>query len=104
MIIEDLFIVFFMGLGAWIWWIDRGIKQYAFQYVKQHCEQRQVQLLDENIRQSQIKIIRDSKGSLKLYRQFHFEFTSTGERRHQGHLEMMGGKVIGIELDAFQVH
>ena len=104
MIIEDLFILFILGIGGWIWWLDRGIKQAAFQYAKHHCENRDVQLLDDNVRQTHIRFIRDSKGSLKLYRQFRFEFTATGEKRHQGQLEMVSGKVVNIELDAFQVH
>lgn len=104
MIIEDLFILFFLGLGGWIWWLDRGIKQAAFNYAKQHCESHDVQLLDDNVRQTHIKIIRNNQGSLKIYRQFRFEFTTTGERRHQGHLEMVSGKVVSIELDAFQIH
>lgn len=104
MIIQDLFILFFLGLLGWIWWIDRGVKQAAFQMAKHHCENHGVQLLDDNVRQIYIKLIRDSKGTLRLYRQFQFEFTSTGERRHQGRLEMMGGKKTHIELDAFQLH
>ncbi len=102
--IQDLFILLILGVFAWMWWIDRGIKQMAFGYAKKHCEQADVQLLDDNISLSSMKIKRDKSGRLRLRRTFTFEFTSTGERRYLGYLELLGSKVISIELAAFHIN
>ncbi len=102
--IQDLFIVLLIALMAWGWWADRGIKQMAYRCAKKHCEQAQVQLLDDNISLSSMKIKRGESGRLCLQRTFTFEFTSTGERRYLGRLELQGSKVVKIELAAFHIN
>ncbi len=97
--IADLFFLLLMFVGAWIWWIDRGIKQFAFSQAKKYCERADVQLLDDNIRLSGMSLQRNAAGALKIKRAFKFEFTSTGERRYQGKMEMLGSMVIDIHLE-----
>ena len=103
MLIQDLIVVFALGLIAWAWWIDRGIKQVAYLKAKQHCEKINVQLLDDNVRLQHLALIRNSKGLPKLKRTFLFEFTGTGERRHQGTLTMVGAKLESVDAGVFMV-
>ena len=103
MLVQDLFIVLIIALLFWAWWIDRGIKQNAFALAKQHCEDINVQLLDDNVRLFKMVLKRNSRGSLSIERSFKFEFTSTGERRHQGQLVMLGKKLEGIDVGVFLV-
>jgi len=103
MLVQDLFIILIIALMFWAWWIDRGIKQNAFSLAKQHCEDINVQLLDDNVRLDSMSLKRNTRGSVSIQRVFKFEFTSTGERRHQGQLTMMGKKLEGIDAGVFLV-
>lgn len=103
MLVQDLFIVLIIALMFWAWWIDRGIKQTAFTLAKQHCEEINVQLLDDNVRLDKIAFKRNAHGSISIKRTFKFEFTSTGERRHQGQLTMLGKKLERIDAGVFLV-
>ena len=101
--LNDLILVFLLLLVLWAWWLDRGIKQQAFIYAKKYCQNADVQLLDENICLSGASLRRDQMGRWCIYRQFKFEFTSTGEHRYQGTMELLGNKVSNIELAAFHI-
>ena len=103
MLVQDLFIVLILALIFWAWWIDRGIKQNAYALAKQHCEEINVQLLDDNVRLEKMTLKRNARGSMSIERRFKFEFTSTGERRHQGQLTMLGKKLEGIDAGVFLV-
>ena len=103
MLVQDLFIILFLFLVAWAWWYDRGIKQRAFGFAKRHCDENHVQLLDDNVRITGVGIGRNHKGQFKLKRQFKFEFTSTGDRRHEGSMTLLGSQLENINLGVFQV-
>lgn len=45
---------------------------------------------------------RNDFGSLQLRRRYGFEFTSTGEQRYQGLIELSGQRLQRIELEAQQ--
>ncbi|GAA6133484.1 DUF3301 domain-containing protein [Oceaniserpentilla sp. 4NH20-0058] len=103
MLLEDIFIVVILGSIAWVWWLDRGLKQAAFNKCKAYCQQAEVQLLDDNIQITSIKIKRKPNGNLGIYRKFNFEFTYTSEKRYTGSLEMLGSNIQKIELEPYQI-
>ena len=85
------------------WWRARAVKELALNAVRQHCEQVQVQLLDYTTYQHHVTVKRGSDGKLHLLRTFHFEFSSMGEDRYQGRVEMLGRRVKQIELDPHRI-
>jgi len=101
--LNDLILVFVLLLILWAWWLDRGIKQKAFIYAKKYCENADVQLLDDNIQLNGASLKRNEMGRWCIYRQFKFEFTSTGEHRYSGTMELLGSKVSNIKLAAFHI-
>ncbi|OUR67691.1 hypothetical protein A9Q73_05100 [Bermanella sp. 47_1433_sub80_T6] len=101
--LNDLILVFVLLLILWAWWLDRGIKQKAFLYAKKYCENADVQLLDDNIQLNGASLKKNEMGEWCIYRQFKFEFTSTGEHRYLGTMELLGSKVSNIELAAFHI-
>lgn len=103
MLLSDVFIVLILMLIAWLWWLDRGLKQTAYKRCKRYCEEADVQLLDDNIQIHQTRLKKNQRGHWRLYRCFVFEFTSTQEQRYQGRLEMMGKAVINIELNPYRI-
>ena len=82
---------------------DWLVLQEAFQYAKKHCQRAEVQLLDDNIRLSRFWLKQNDRGLWRLQRIFVFEFTTTGEHRYMGSMEIIGNKVTHIELAPFHL-
>ena len=101
--IYDLFWVLFLVLLGWVWWIERGIMQWAYGYAKKYCEENDIQLLDDNIRLSGMTLKKNNADKWKIWRCFKFEFTSTGEQRYTGRIETLGSRIKGVELDPFRI-
>ena len=103
MILMDVIWILIIAILPWLWWVDRGITQNAFAEVKKHCDTQNVQLLDDNIQLQKLRLKRNKNKQLQLYREYHFEFTSTGEHRYQGEMQLLGRTVERIRLSAFHI-
>ncbi len=98
--------IFWTALGvAFIsfWWQGDKIKNAAMQYLYQYCREQDLQLLDQTIVLKSVWPRRNEIGSLQLRRRYEFEFTSTGEERYRGSIELTGRRLQRIELDAHVV-
>ncbi|GMG88533.1 DUF3301 domain-containing protein [Biformimicrobium ophioploci] len=96
--ISDLFWVFVLFLGGSYIWMGMAAKDHARRAVKAHCRERGLQLLDDTVAQTRVRIGRTSRGHLALKRYFSFEFTSTGEARYPGEIELHGRRLANIQL------
>ena len=82
------------------WWQGDIIKRCALQYLYQYFREQDLQLLDQTIVLKGVWPRRSDFGSLQLRRRYGFEFTSTGEERYQGLIELSGRRLQRIELEA----
>ena len=82
-----------------VWWKMQGIKWAAFKRAKRHCEEMDVQMLDDSVVLRKLRLERDRDGWLKLSCLFEFEFTSTGTERYHGVVSLLGGRVRSVELE-----
>ena len=80
------------------WWQSDKIKSMAMNMVLQYCRQQNLQLLDQTMVLRGVWPQRDAGGSLQLRRRYSFEFTSTGEERYAGLVELIGRKLQRLEL------
>ena len=103
MLVQDLIIIFALILIGIGWWHDRGIKQQAYNLVKSRCAMLEVQLLDDNVRLTRMRLKRHSSSGLTIERNFSFEFTSDGDTRYSGRMTMEGNRLIHIETDAYRI-
>ncbi|EAT13526.1 DUF3301 domain-containing protein [Bermanella marisrubri] len=101
--LNDLVILFICFIIAAFWWHDRGIKQAAYTLAVKMCEERDVQLLDQNIRICRWMPKLDKDKGPHIMRTFRFEFTHTGERRYTGHLIMRGNRFSDFELQPYHI-
>ena len=86
-------------IGAWLWH-GHGIRERALAAVRQHCRKMDVELLDGNVAFRRLRVLRDGRGRRRLGRLYGFEFTVTGEQRHQGSIVMFGARPGPIEIQA----
>ncbi|RJG12781.1 DUF3301 domain-containing protein [Pseudomonas cavernicola] len=94
----NLFVLMLLAAGgAWLWHAH-GLRERALAKVKQHCQQAEVILLDDNVALRRIALLPDARGRKRLARVYGFEFTVTSEQRHAGTITMFGEQVGHIEL------
>jgi hypothetical protein len=86
------------------WWQAQGIKARALQAVKAHCENMDVQLLDDSIVLRGFWFKRNPRGSLCIWRSYLFEFSSTGEQRYAGKIILLGPHVESVQLEPHRLH
>lgn len=85
---------------AWIW-RGHGIRERALAFVRQHCKDEGIQLLDGNVALKGWRQINDGKGQKRLARMYGFEFTVTSQERLTGTVAMFGRHLGKIELQAY---
>ncbi|MBI1422857.1 MAG: DUF3301 domain-containing protein [Gammaproteobacteria bacterium] len=98
-----LFILLTLVL-VWLWWDGLGAKEVARENCKRVCRERDVLFLDDTVALARLRLRRGSDGNLRVYRRFHFEFTSDGEQRYQGYVDMLGNRVLHTEMEAYRIH
>lgn len=99
----ELFDVFLLMLFAtacaWLWHAH-GLRERALELVKQHCAKTDIELLDDNVALRRFTLLPDARGRKRLARVYGFEFTVTGEQRHEGSITLFGKHLGRIELAA----
>jgi hypothetical protein len=95
--------LFFWGLLAAsvisFWWHGDQVKSIGMAHVSRHLKQQNLQLLDQATVLKGVWPVRDERGSLVLRRRYMFEFSSTGESRYKGKMELHGNRLKSIELE-----
>ena len=100
MSLSVLFWTTLVGALICFWWQSDRVKQIALAHVYRYCKAQNLQLLDQVMVLKGVWPARDEDGSLKLRRRYNFEFTSTGQSRYQGTVELFGNRLQKLELEA----
>ena len=101
--LDDLILIALL-LGAYLYWFNgQQAKEIALKAVRAHCQNLEVQMLDEYVALSRIQIKRDQTGKIQLRRTFLFEFSSTGNERYNGVCMMLGKRVESIQMEPYRI-
>jgi hypothetical protein len=94
-----------LAIGAGLaFWIDSlRARERALAAGRRACERYGVQLLDETVQFSQLRFARDAEGRIRLHRTYTFEFSETGDNRRHGAIVMLGGELLDLRLEPYQV-
>ena len=65
------------------------------------CARYGVQLLDETVAASALRLARDGEGRLRIRRVFAFEFSDTGNNRRHGSVVILGTEVQDLHLEPY---
>jgi hypothetical protein len=96
-----LFSIFAAGLS--FWWNTLGIKPIALRAAQRLCDEMGVQLLDESIVMRRARLKRDRMGGMRVWRSFSFEFSTTGDARYRGRVEILGKRVMDVQLEPHRI-
>ncbi len=97
MLFETLLIVTLLAAGLFVISGMRA-RELAVLGSRNHCHQMGLQFLDQSVSLSRTRLQRNDRGQYGIVRQYHFEFTSTGEERYSGTVTMHNSKLEGIQL------
>ncbi len=82
-------------------WQSGKFKGRAREVASRHCQQLSLQLLDQSMVITGYWPARNAYGTLVMRRTYEFEFTSTGKRRYQGIIVLLGMRSESIDLEAY---
>lgn len=88
---------------AWLWWDGLGAREVARQTGIDLCRKHDVQFLDDTVMQAKIGLRRDAGGNLRIYRRFDFEFSTDGDSRYQGQVQMLGRYVVATYMEPYRI-
>lgn len=84
------------GLGFALWSAARGAAERAETVGRSACEAAGVQLLDQTVHASGLRMRRGEDGRLGFERSFRFEYSDDGLNRHLGRLVLRGKQLVAF--------
>ncbi len=93
-----------LGFIGWYWSYSQKIKQLALRASLNCCKKSDVQFLDHSVVLHRIGFRKNQSNQWKLIREYHFEFTSTGENRYLGRVIMQGHHLVSTELEPYTLN
>lgn len=100
----ELAIIILLVLSI-VYWLDSiRAKENATQYAKERCKKVLLEFLDDTVLIKKVGLRRNVNGQLSIYREYQFEFSSTGEFRYKGCVRLLGQQLIDVEMEPYQFH
>jgi len=96
--VGDLFWLLALAAIGFYFWHAHAIKELALKVTRKHCADLDVQLLDDTVVLRGLWLRRGDDGRVHWWRSYLFEFTATGDDRYPGTTEMLGKRLIALQL------
>ena len=85
------------GAAAFAWWsAARAAAEAATRLGRDACRAAGVQLLDQTVHATGLRLRRRHDGRLGFERSFRFEYSDDGVERHIGHMVLREGALVGF--------
>lgn len=97
------FLIPFLALLLWLLWDGMAAKEKAYLESKRLCRAADVLFLDDSVALSRLRLCRHRNGRVGLYRRFGFEFSTDGEERYEGYIDMLGEEILQTHMDVYRV-
>jgi hypothetical protein len=80
--------------AGWLWLDSLKAREAALGAAREACRVEALQLLDDTVAISSVKLVRDEDGRVKLQRAYSFEYSDTGNNRRPGSVVLLGRRVV----------
>ncbi|MFD1384813.1 DUF3301 domain-containing protein [Rhodanobacter aciditrophus] len=98
----DLIVIFSLMLIGIMVWQNLSTRESALKLVKLHCKTLDLQMLDDSIYGVYWRpTYRD--GQLRILRRYKFTFSTAGDTRYKGEIEMLGRRQTKLQLDPHRI-
>ena len=104
MSIPDFIILLFLSASIFYWLDSIRAKEIATKQASAECKKVLIEFLDDTVVIKKVRLRRDTQGRIAFYREYQFEFSSTGEYRYKGLVRLLGKYLIDIEMEPYQIH
>lgn len=93
----SLILLMIAGAAAFAWWsAARAAAERAEQVGREACRAAGVQLLDQTVHATGLRLRRREDGRLGVERSFRFEYSEDGIERHAGRLVLRGDRLLSF--------
>ncbi|NDV89795.1 DUF3301 domain-containing protein [Alteromonas sp. 345S023] len=90
-----------LGFVAFQFWRVRSISEIADRYIKQYCDNHNLQLLNTARKKTRLTFKYRKPDWYSLYA---FEFSANGEDRYEGEIALVGQSVIRTTLPPYRMN
>jgi hypothetical protein len=97
------FAILVIAAGMFLWLDSLRVRERAVRAGKSACERYNLQLLDDTVSFTRLRLARDGEGQLRLARTYTFEFSDTGNNRRHGAIMMLGSELEDLQLEPYPV-
>ena len=98
----ELIILISLIASLYYWFNSIRAKEIATKNASVACKKVLLEFLDETVLIKKVRLRRNSRGQLEIYREYQFEFSSTGEHRYKGQVRLLGLYLIDVEMEPYQ--
>lgn len=98
--ITDLLMILLVALVAFLFWQQRRQSELAYQAIKRHCDQLDLQLLSVSLLRYQCRL---PDGRFRFHSLYQFEFSARGDDYYQGRAIMIGFKAAKFMLPPYRL-
>lgn len=95
----DFWIVPALLAVVWFWLDGMRTREWAITVARRACTQHELQLLDETVALTRLRLGRDGNGRVAWRRHYGFEFSNGGDDRSSGVVELLGRRVVSLQMD-----
>ena len=86
----EFFLLAVLIAAAWFWLDSIAKREVAVKFGRELAGRWQLQLLDESVACTQIRLGRDNRGHTQLLRFYEFEVSASGAERMQCSIQLLG--------------
>lgn len=94
----ELWLLGLLLLAGGFWWDGLQKREIAVRTARNACARAGVQFLDDSVVLLKLRLARDDNQRSRFYRQFGFEFSTTGDNRHPGRIYLLGARLLDVNL------
>ena len=101
--LSHLSLIILLILAGVYWSSAQAVKERALAAVKKHCQDMDVQMLDDYVALNHLGLKRDGAGKIRIARTFLFEFSATGAERYNGQITLLGRNIEAIQMEPYRI-
>jgi len=101
--LSHIFILLACLAVAMYFFSELHVREIALKAARLHSDELNVQLLDQSVGIHRVWLKRGRDNRLHIWRNYQFEFTSTGDERYKGHVITLGEQVETVQLQVHKV-
>ena len=98
----DLLLLIFsaggLAIGYRLWQLAMDAREMAMRIARETCSRAVVQLLDETVAFTGLRLARDARGARRILRTYTFDYTRDGFERASGFIVLCGARIEAVGL------